>query len=168
LPEGLAADWALDAASSLQLSLSATRNTPGPRPDPEADDSTSAGERTPRRTGRRAADDGEPPPLDLSLEVVDGGGRSARVSLSAYGPVRRPLEIRIRRRQDQEAAQTWELVLQTLVVPLADFTAAAPDLELADLRAVRLVFDQSVAGEVVVDEIGFSHLDPAYWTARVR
>jgi hypothetical protein len=54
------------------------------------------------------------------------------------------------------------------VVPLADFTAATPDLELADLRAVRLVFDRSVAGEVVVDEIGFSHLDPAYWTARVR
>ena len=41
-------------------------------------------------------------------------------------------------------------------MPLADFAAAEPRLDLARLRSVRLVFDRAVAGTVIVDEIGFT------------
>jgi hypothetical protein len=138
LPTGLAGEWSLDGGASFQLSLAATKK----------------------------GDDDAPAP-DLSVEVEDAGGRTARVALSRYGPVRRPLEIRIQRRAVHEAAQRWELVLQTYVMPLSDFTAASEGLDLQSLVAVRLVFDRVPEGEVVVDEIGFSRLHPAFWSARV-
>ena len=84
--------------------------------------------------------------------------------------VRRPLETRISRRPDLERQrfQTfWELVLQTYSIPLGDFTAANPRLDLSRLDGVARVFDRTVAGEVVVDQIGFSALDPAFLAARV-
>jgi hypothetical protein len=62
----------------------------------------------------------------------------------------------------------WEQILQTYSIPLGDFLAANPSLDLGSLAAVRLVFDRAVQGEVVVDEIGFSNLDPAFLTARVE
>jgi dienelactone hydrolase len=171
LPAGLARRWRLDGASSFQLSLSATETVPGPRADPAADSTAAKSDRAsgPARGSARDRDEGTEPPVDLSIEVEDGSGRRARVALGRYGPVRRPLEIRVRRRRDLEAeAQGWELVLQTYVIPLSDFTAESAGLQLDDLRAVRLVFDRAPAGEVVVDELGIARLPPGFWAARVE
>ena len=93
------------------------------------------------------------------------------MTLSEYGAVRRPLETWVMRRQDQERQrfQThWEMILQTYSIPLGDFTAANGALDLSSLAAVRFVFDRAVAGEVWVDEIGFTDLDPAFLGARVE
>jgi hypothetical protein len=91
------------------------------------------------------------------------------VALERYGPIRRPLEIHVRRRRDLEAeVQGWELVLQTYVIPLADFTDVSAGLQLDDLRAVHLVFDRASSGEVVVDELGFARLAPGFWSARIE
>jgi hypothetical protein len=173
LPAGLAGEWRLDGAGSLQLSLAATERMPSPRRDPAADSAAEGSERGRRGGGgRRSAgsgDDDDKPPLNLSVELEDGRGRTASVSLADYGPIRRPLEIHVRRRTDLEASmQHWELVLQTFVIPLSDFTDAAEPPSLDDVRAVRLVFDRAVTGEVVVDEIGFSRLPPEFWSARIR
>jgi hypothetical protein len=103
--------------------------------------------------------------------VEDGRGRTASVSLSRYGPVRRPLETWVMRRRDLEERrfeEHWEQILQTYSIPLADFAGPNPELALADLRAVRFLFDRTHAGEVVVDQIGFSDLDPAFLSARVE
>jgi hypothetical protein len=62
----------------------------------------------------------------------------------------------------------WELILQTYSIPLGDFTDANPRLDLSTLTAVRLLFDRTVAGEVAVDQVGFSNLDPAFLQARVE
>ena len=47
-------------------------------------------------------------------------------------------------------------MLQTYVMPLADFVQASPTFDPTHLRSVRLVFDRLVAGTVVVDDIGIS------------
>lgn len=178
LPVGLAGEWALDAEASLQLSLAATETMPRPRRDPDEDTNENENDPTAAAGAEREQGDGgsarsdredeEKPPVDLSIELEDAAGRTARVALGRYGPIRRPLEVRILRRRDLEAsAQHWELTLQTYVLPLGDFTAIEPALALDALTAVRLVFDRAVAGEVWVDEIGVSRLDPAYWSARV-
>ena len=114
-------------------------------------------------------DDGKPP-LDLTVEVEDAAGRVARVPLSDYGPLRRPLEIHISRRPDLEEerfAELQELVLQSYTIPLSDLTSGPGGVDPARLVAVRLVFDRVHAGEVVVDDIGFARLRPAFWEARV-
>jgi hypothetical protein len=45
---------------------------------------------------------------------------------------------------------------------------ANADLDVRQLTAVRFVFDKATAGEVVIDQIAFAELDPAFWSARVE
>jgi hypothetical protein len=171
LPEGLAGSWDLGTGTTLDFMLGPTQTTPGPRKDPAADTTKKAD----RKGGRGGGDrdkpkkDEEKPPVDLTVQVEDAAGRTASLNLRDYGAIRRPLEMHVLRRGDQEKqrfADNWELILQTYSIPLGDFVAAAPGLDLSTLRAVRLVFDRSVAGEVAVDQIGFSNLDPAFLGAR--
>jgi dienelactone hydrolase len=173
LPDGLARSWALASGTTLDLMLGATRATPGPRKDSAADTTKQAGRGA--RGGRGGGDrpkpdeDEDKPPVDLTVQVEDAAGRTASVTLRDYGAIRRPLDTYVLRRSDlekQRFADHWELILQTYSIPLGDFVAATPELDLGSLRAVRLVFDRSVAGEVAVDQIGFSHLAPAFLRAR--
>ncbi len=176
LPSGLAGAWDVDEGTTLDLMLAPTDKTPGPRDPPEADeedeapDEEDAGDERSRDRGDDEEDE-EETPIDLTVEVEDAAGRTARVALSDYGAIRRPLETWISMRRDQEEdrfATHWEMVLQTYSIPLGDFTAVEPGLDLRSLAAVRLVFDRVHAGEVVVDQIGLSDLDPAFLDARVE
>ena len=86
-------------------------------------------------------------------------GHTARLPLSRFGVPRRPLEVHILRRKDEEQQRyptQYELVLQTYVIPLADFTQVSATFNPQHLRSIRLVFDRLVAGTVVVDDIGIS------------
>lgn len=164
----LTREWGIGAGHALELSLSATERIPGPRRSPEVSDNDNDADDDPRPRAPRADPDAPKPPVDLSIEVEDASGRTASVPLSRYGPIRRPLEIHILRRTDQETREPTELVLQSYHIPLADFVDEESSLDPTQLRAVRLVFDRATAGEVVVDDIGFSQMDDDYWKARVR
>lgn len=164
LPDTLGDAWGLSDGASLKIDLTATNDTPGPRapPDsaevegPESSDATEPG--------------AEEDPVDLTVQVVDGEGRTASVALSAYGPVRRPLETHVLRRgdlEDDRFPQLFELLLQSYDIPLSDFRAQTPGLDLSTLTEIRLVFDRLEAGTVVVDQIGFSFLDEAYTRVRI-
>ena len=178
LPDGMAREWELDEGSTFDFMLGPTESMPGPRKDPDPDTTATSGdddehEGGARRGGGRSSgsDDDEKPPVDLSIEVEDAAGQTAKVTLSDYGAVRRPLETHVMRRTDQEAQRfqtNWELVLQTYSIPLGDFTAENGTLDLSRLKVVRLVFDRAVSGEVAVDQIGFSKLDPGFLSARVE
>jgi len=148
--------------SSVYLSLAPTDAKPGPRA-PARDtakkaDSTKKAEKPPaKKPNAKPAKDSTP--VDLTVEVTDAAGHSARLPLSRFGVPRRPLEIHILRRRDEEQQRfptQYELVLQTYVMPLADFVQASPQFDPVHLRSIRLVFDRLVAGTVVVDDIGVS------------
>jgi len=151
--------------AALYLSLAPTDAKPGPRApardttkkaDSTKKDSTKAKPPAKKPDAKAAKDT---TPVDLSIEVADAAGHTARIPLTKYGVPRRPLEIHILRRADEERQRyptTYEMVLQTYVMPLADFVQVAPQLDVAHLRSMRLVFDRLVAGTVVVDDIGIS------------
>ncbi len=178
LPDTLGRAWRLGEGASLQMALTAVSDVPGPR---DAEEDSVAAEENEARTDRGAdqgggdegedvAEKGDEEPVDLSIEVVDSQGRSAKVALSAYGPIRRPLETHILRRGDLEEQQFTELsemVLQSYSIPLSDFTRLRPALDLRSLSTIRLVFDLTEAGTVVVDDVGIAYLDPAYTSVRV-
>ncbi len=169
LPDGLAADWGLSAASRLDLQLGAVEGRPSPR-TPERDDAAETGDDSEAGGGQDAVEAGgndvgggdagrdrDDEPVDLSVVVTDAEGESASVRLSDYGPIRRPLETVVRRRNDAESFDNqWELVLQSFSIPLADFVEANPSFDPARPREIRLLFDRTAAGTVVVDDIGFS------------
>ncbi|MHB1170427.1 MAG: alpha/beta hydrolase, partial [Longimicrobiales bacterium] len=172
LPDSLAAEWGLGSDATLQFLLMPTEAMPSPRADPDttAGDSTKAGSGARSgqggRSGRGGAsrgDDESLPPVDLTVEVVDASGAMSRIALSAYGPVRRPLSIRVYRRDDWEDrfASDSEMVLQSYVIPLADFDGVDPRA----IREVRFEFDRATAGTVVIDDIGFGTPRPAFLQA---
>jgi dienelactone hydrolase len=170
LPDTLATAWRLDGGSTLDFLLMPTDQVPGPRAAPRdtaaAADSAAAPPARSRPTPRpRRGAEPPKPPIDLSIEIVDAAGMRASVPLSRYGAIRRPLETRVLRRGDLEAARfprLAETVLQSYSIPLADFVAAAPGLDPSSVREVRFVFDRAPAGTVIIDDVGFSALAPLF------
>lgn len=163
LPTGLAARWGVGQGSRIELSLSGDRAMPSPRrpPTPAGDSAAGRGSRSRESAGegrsRRSGSDETLPPLDLTVEVTDAAGVTARVPLSRYGAIRRPLEMSVLRRRDLERQRfqnLWETVLQDYSIPLADLVAEAPGLHPARLARIRLVFDRAPAGTVILGEIG--------------
>src|SRR5207248_3787696 len=78
--------------------------------------------------------------IDFTVELVDANNVTARLPLTRYGAPRRPLETHVLRRADREQTQfanTYELVLQTYVMPLADFVSASPQFARDKLTAIR-------------------------------
>ena len=164
LPAGLGSEWRLGGTSRLDLQLGAVEGRPAPRrPEGENENqepSRAGGDDEAARDGTARGEsdrDEDEQPVDLSVVLTDADGESASVRLSDYGPIRRPLETAVRRRNDAESFDNqWELVLQSFSIPLADLVEANPDFDPARPREIRLLFDRSAAGTVVVDDIGFS------------
>lgn len=183
LPDGLAESWSAGPGTSLEMHVGGLDNEPGPRKSPEAEGDEGEGEgaegdeeraaeeaEEDRREDSRDDEEEEKPPLALTVAAIDADGDTARVSLTDYGALRRPLTIRVLRRQDvedQRFANPWELILQHFSIPLSDFAAENRAFDPETLRAVSLVFDQAEKGTVVVDDVGLAQLHPGFLSARV-
>ncbi|MEN9508441.1 MAG: hypothetical protein RLZZ621_1004, partial [Gemmatimonadota bacterium] len=100
---------------------------------------------------------------DFSVELEDAAGRTVRLPISTFGPVRMPIESYIYRRKGRDKSQfptLSEAVLHTYVAPLRDFRRSNPDFDAATLRVIRLVFDRKPVGAILLDDIGVTRLDP--------
>lgn len=176
LPDSLVRAWGIDARAALSFSVAPQDAKPGPRPlprDTTKRDSTSradsAGRRSPTPRPPKPVPDSFP--VDFTVQVIDANGVTASVSVRNYGVPRRPLEVRILRRANQEQARfanKYELVLQSYVIPLADMVALAPTLDPTKLRQVRFVFDRAIWGQILMDDLGlWPQADPAFFSARL-
>jgi hypothetical protein len=172
LGDSLRDAWRVDATSTIEFSLVPTDAKPGPR-QPARDTTKAKADSTKKPAAKK-----KPPPkkkavpdstpFDLSVELSDAGGHAARVPLSQYGVVRRPMEayIYIRSGRDkQRFGSLSEMVLQTYTIPVRDFARQAPTLDLTHITKVRFVFDRTQVGTIVLDNIGFSHLRPDFMLA---
>jgi dienelactone hydrolase len=176
ISDSLRQAWNVGEASSVVLSLAPTPATPGPRKTDrdttkKADSSAAKPAARTASAPKRSPPKKEAPdttPVDLSVELVDASGATARVALSQFGKPRRPLEITVYRRKNRDKnvfPNPYELVLQTYVMPVKEFTRSA-GFDASRVKTVRLVFDKTRVGQVVVDDIGFSAIDPAYLANR--
>jgi hypothetical protein len=124
---------ALDADSTLVFSLADAH------PDP------TSGRENPRE------------PIDLTVEVIDGAGQSARLPLSSYSYLQ-PQIVSVFAKApflNLGGPSPSESVPQSFEYPLAAFVKANPALDPADLAVVRLLFDRTPAGVVLLDDVGF-------------
>ena len=169
--------WNVGEGSSLVLSLAPTPATPGPRKTPpdttkKADSSAAKGKPAAKPAAKKPEPKKAAPdtmPVDLTVELVDASGGTARVPLSQFGKPRKPLEITVYRRKGRDKTafpNTYEMVLQTYVMPFREFTRGTSGFDASRVRTIRLVFDKTAVGQVVVDDIGFSAIDPAYLAQR--
>jgi len=188
LPPTLPRRWDVGEDTTLDFLLAPTRGRPAP-PESGEDPAEGAGndleegageERVAEAAGEAegngtAEEDGDAEekeglPLELTIQILDAGGESAALPLSRFGPIRRPLEIRVLRRRDLERSRfptLHELVGHGFSIPLDEFTRVNPALELGELREIRLVFDGSRVGEVVLSQVGLSRPGAAFLQPRV-
>jgi dienelactone hydrolase len=96
-------------------------------------------------------------PIDLTVAVVDRAGEVARLPLSHFSLLQPQLEAQLGKAPFMSPFPPSEVVLQHFEFPLADFAAANPALDPASLAQVRLVFDRTAAGVIVLDNVGFRH-----------
>lgn len=99
------------------------------------------------------------PPIDLTVAVVDGAGEEARLPLSHFSLLQPQLEGQLGKARFMSPFPASEAVLQHFEYPLADFAAANPAFDPAGLAEVRLVFDRTEAGVVVLDNVGFRNTE---------
>jgi len=95
-----------------------------------------------------------PGPIDLTIEVVDAAGQTARLPLSRFALLRPQVEATLGKGAFMSVFPRSEAVFQHVECPLAAFVAANPGLDPAALREVRLVFDRTPAGAILVDDVG--------------
>jgi len=98
--------------------------------------------------------DGPRQPIDLTVLLEDGAGQTAALPLSRYLPVQPQLYGRLYKAKLFEPFPSGEPVLQSYVLPLADFAAANPKFDPTRLRAIRFIFDRTKRGSVILDAVG--------------
>jgi dienelactone hydrolase len=175
IPDSLRSAWNVGDRSLVYVSLAVTNTKPGTRPAPrdttKKDTAAVKGKKAPKPPKEPPPPKVKPDssPIDLTVELVDAAGRTARVPLSQFGVPRRPLDVRVYRREGRDAqrfASIAELIPQTFVLPMSAFMRASPEFDPSKVRTLRFVFDRTVAGTVVVDDVGISTpVDPAVLAA---
>lgn len=184
VPDGVRSTWGVSDRTAVYLSLAATNTKPGPRALPKdpnkkddetekADAKKPAAKAPPRpKAPPKPKEKPDQTPIDLTVELVDTAGHVARLPLSRFGIARRPLDSRIYRRAGRDAQRftnIFELIPQTFVMPVADFVEASPAFDPRQLATIRLLFDRTEAGTIMLEHVGLSTpTDPAFLAAPVR
>lgn len=171
VPDSVRRAWQVRGTSALVFSLSPVDETPGPRKaakDTTRTDSTAKATKPAKPAPKPKLPKAKPDstPVDLSVVAVDGNGTAVTLPLSRYGAIRKPPELTVLRRKGADKRSfgaLTELILQTYVIRLSDFAAADARFDPTTLREVRWLFDRTVAGTVVLSDVGLSDMDPAFF-----
>ena len=98
-------------------------------------------------------------PLDLTIELWDKEGNGAVLPLSSVGPVHPSLPIRLAKwkwLEKKNFEEFSERILQTYEIPFQQFIESNPLFDPSRLECIRLLFDRSPRGAIMLDDIGLS------------
>jgi dienelactone hydrolase len=146
----------------LVFSMTDTGEEP---PEPEEDEQKENkdkenAEKNEKKPGEKSDKDKEEEkePLDLTLELVDANGSSARLPLSYFSTLHPPLKVTFTKwplLENFAYQKAAEPVLETFEFPLKAFKEANPDFDPAKLEKIIFLFDKGSEGVIYLDEIGF-------------
>ncbi|MBV9787166.1 MAG: MFS transporter, partial [Chloroflexi bacterium] len=91
---------------------------------------------------------------NLTIEVRDADGTSARLPLSHVAPLQPPIEGRYLKSAFFHDTPLSDPIPQTFSFPLGDFAAANPAFDPATLTSIAFVFDGTPAGTILLDNVG--------------
>jgi len=95
-------------------------------------------------------------PIDLTVEVQDRAGNTARLPLSHFALLQPQLRGRLGKFDFMSVIPHSEAVFQTFTFRLGDFAVDNPAFDPATLAEIMFVFDRTTAGVVILDEIGLN------------
>jgi hypothetical protein len=111
------------------------------------------GFKAPKQTGKPKDDKA---PLDWTVVLTDSKGAEARLPLSRDQVLYPQIKGQTRRFPEIDGSKTSEVVMRRYRLPLSDFAAANPALDLAHLTVMRLDFDRSKRGVIALHDVGIS------------
>ena len=149
LPEHAAADWRLDANSTVELSVAAL-DEDAPLPGKKKDEK----EKKPDQKKKER----EAP--DFTIELVASDGATVRVPISRLAAVPPPLKEKFTKVAAMEGLayeKDWEPVFQTVRAPLAVFAGdpGSKPFDPRKLTRVRLKFDRTASSVICIGGLGF-------------
>lgn len=137
---------------------------PEPEEDEEQEDKANA-EKNEKKPGEKPdekkdeeEEEEEKEPLDLTLELVDANGSSARLPLSYFSTLHPPLKVTYTKWpmfENFAYEKSTEPLLETFEFPLKAFKQTNPDFEPEKLEKIIFLFDKGSEGVIYLDEIGF-------------
>lgn len=137
------------ADSSLMFSMADSNDQPTEREKGEKDQDKSAKKDDKKKEKAKQPRD----PIDLTVEVADAAGTSARLPLSSHSFLQPRIESQVSK--TNLTPKNSEIVFQVFEFPLAKFAAANPKLDPAKIRLVRFLLDRSESGVVILDDVAF-------------
>jgi dienelactone hydrolase len=133
-----------DAKSALVFSMSDAKQEPSSWDPDKKDDKKKDKDEKPDKA-----------PIDLTIEVSDTAGETARLPLSKVAALQRQIETHVVKGDLFPGTAQFEVEFQSFVFPLASFVEANPKLKPESLKAVRFVFDRTGKGVVILDDVCF-------------
>jgi hypothetical protein len=146
LPEGAAAEWHLDAWSTIELSMAALD-----------EDAPLPGKRTEEKEEPGKSKKKERESADFTIELVASDGAMATAPVSRLAAVPPPLKERFTKLGPMESLlyeKDWEPVFQTVRAPLAWFQSDER-FDPHRLTMVRLKFDRTAMSVICIAGVGF-------------
>lgn len=110
-------------------------------------------------TDEIAVADGNYENLDCAVCLRDSRGHTATVRMEDYLTVYPPLPIALGKLQFLVGEEEFKTLGQTCRIPVADFLAENPELDVTKITRLTLVFDERKRGSAAVDNVGFSAWD---------
>jgi dienelactone hydrolase len=93
--------------------------------------------------------------IDFTIELYDAQGQCISFPLSAFSFLQSKLEARLGKISMLNPQPTGESILQFFYFPLEPFLEQNPDFNTEALSQIRIRFDRSKSGVVVISEMGF-------------
>lgn len=150
--------WPADAvrlsdASLLAFDLAEAGQKPTRRDPDDNDPSSPAAEQEPD------PDLADKQTIDLSIEVIDSDGDAARLPLGHVATLRPQIKTPFYKSTWLHARRLSQPVPRTFLFPLADFQAVNEAFDPSKMTSLRLLFDRTPRGVVILDNVALGTAD---------
>jgi uncharacterized membrane protein len=98
---------------------------------------------------------GDPAPIDFTVELTDAAGHMVRFQISRFSPLQPRLSRQLTKLAFMQNVAESETISQFYHFPLWQLVTENPEFDPEQLARIRLVFDISNEGVVVLNNLGF-------------
>lgn len=92
-------------------------------------------------------------PIDFSIELIDSHGEKAVLPLSHYDYLQPAFKLQLMKGDFLDPLDNRDSVFQTFEFPMEEFVQKNPKFDPEALQTIRLVFDRTAEGTIILDAI---------------
>ncbi|MBI9051951.1 MAG: hypothetical protein JEZ00_21225 [Anaerolineaceae bacterium] len=93
-------------------------------------------------------------PADFSIQLSDGE-HFAKLNIEPYALLYNNPTLSLTKAAYMDEIKQSELIMQTIQIPFSDFVDKNPQLNLSHIKLISINFDQTSAGDIWIDNIGY-------------